>query len=132
MKHKTKFLLLPLLAVIVISTACVKEEGVGGNCTLTGKVYAKDYNGSGVLVSEYYAADERVFIVYGKDAVYSDEFRTSYDGTYQFENLFPGTYTLFVYSKCDSCDAPESAVMDTIEFTGNKEKIVVDDLVIRK
>lgn len=132
MKKKSIQVWLPLAVIAAILTSCVKEEGVGGNCTLTGKVYAMDYNGSGVLVSEYYAPDERVFIIYGNDVIYSDEFRTNYDGSFRFENLFPGTYKVFAYSECDSCDAPDVPVMDTITFSGNKESLISRDLVIIK
>lgn len=123
-----------IIAVFALASlaSCQKEEGIGGGNTLTGRVFVQDYNGAGVLQAEYYGPDERVFLVFGDDPVYSEEMRTHYDGTFRFENLYPGTYTVYAYSECDSCDAPEVPVMATVEFTGNKEEITTTDLVVRR
>jgi hypothetical protein len=120
------------LACGSILLSCQKEEGFGGNNTLTGKVYVQDYNSGGVLQSEYYGPDERVFLVFGDDPVYSEEMRTHYDGTFRFDFLYPGKYTVFAYSECDTCAAPDVPVMATVEFTNNKEVITTGDLVVRR
>ena len=100
--------------------------------TLVGKVYVQDYNGAGQLVDEYYAPDERVFIIYGQDTVYGDEMRTHFDGTFRFQHLYKGDYRVFAYSECDTCSAPEVPVMVSATFTKNQETITTADIVIRK
>jgi hypothetical protein len=120
------------LAICLGGSACEKFEGEGGSCTLIGKVYVRNYNGTGQLVDEYYAPDERVFIVYGEDSIYSDEMRTNYDGSFRFSHLYKGDYTVFAYSDCDTCDAPEGPVMASVTFTKNKETLYTADIEIRK
>jgi hypothetical protein len=121
-----------LLALALGTSACEKFEGEGGTCTLVGKVYVQDYNGAGQLVDEYYAPDERVFIIYGQDTVYGDEMRTHFDGTFRFQHLYKGDYRVFAYSECDTCSAPEVPVMVSATFTKNQETITTADIVIRK
>ena len=51
----------------------------------------------------YYHADEEVYIIYGdEDNYYDDSYETSFDGSFRFENLRKGTYTVFIYSDCES------------------------------
>lgn len=124
-----------LLAVsaALLLNSCAKPEGEGGTSTIQGKVYAYDYNGSGVLQGEFYAADEDVFIIYGdEDNYYDDSFKTSFDGSFRFQYLRPGTYTIFVYSDCISCPSGTEALTQTVEITGNNQDIILDDFEIRK
>ena len=120
-------------AAMLLISSCAKPEGEGGTSTIQGKVYAYDYNGSGVLQEEFYAADENVYIIYGdEDNYYDDRYETSFDGSYRFQYLRPGTYTVFVYSDCVSCPSGIEAISQTVEITGNNEDIILDDLEIRK
>ncbi len=97
----------PYIALSIVCLAlfggCTKEPGLGGTCTLTGRVWAEERNNAGTLLRAYWLADERVYIVYGESPVYNDDMRTHYDGTYRFEDLRPGRYTVFCYSDCDTC-----------------------------
>ena len=112
---------------------CSKPEGEGGTSTIQGKVYAYDYNGSGILQGEFYAADEDVFIIYGdEDNYYDDSYNTSFDGSFRFQYLRPGIYTVFVYSDCISCPSGTEAISQTVEITGNNQDIILDDFEIRK
>ena len=91
-----------LFIIVFISglLSCTKEEGEGGNSTISGKVYVYNYNVELTnLRWEDYAPDIDVFIIYGNDTVYSDNFKTNYDGSYRFRYLQQGTYTVFAYSK---------------------------------
>lgn len=53
------------------------------------------------LVWEYtdFAHDHEVFILYGEDEYFSDRIRTSYDGYFEFPDLIPGNYLVFLYSE---------------------------------
>lgn len=116
-----------------VFTGCSKPEGEGGTSAVYGKVYAYNYNGSGVLVDEYYLADEDVFIIYGEgDNYYDDSYKTSFDGSFRFQYLTKGTYTVFVYSDCDTCPSGIEEISQTFEITGNNEDVVLDDFEVRK
>ena len=121
-----------MVLLLLSTSACQKEAGFGGTCTLLGKLKIQDFNSQGNLVSEYYAYDERVFIIYGDDVVYNDEFRTHHDGTFRFEHLYKGDYTVFAYSKCDTCASPEVPVMATVTFTKEKEEVILADILVRR
>lgn len=123
-----------LLGGVALGLAsCSQEAGLGGLAAVQGRVYVKDYyDGTNTLKSEYYAQDERVYIMFGDSPVPNDDVRTSYDGTYRFERLTEGSYTLYVYSECDSCASGLEAVKTTFEVTSRKEEVALPDIVIRK
>jgi hypothetical protein len=116
---------------ILFFTACNKEPGEGGTSSITGKVLVVNLNGSGDTISQYYGMDQDVYIIYGEDTeTYGDKFSTSLDGSFAFNYLTPGTYTIFAYSKCDICDSGQNAVSRTVEITDKKQTIAMDDLII--
>lgn len=95
---------LGLLAIACLSlVACKKFEGEGGKASITGKVAVMEklYTGSTWTDTAYYdGATEDVYIVYGEnETAYSDKVECSYDGTFKFDYLQPGKYTVFAYSK---------------------------------
>jgi len=91
-----------------------------------------NFNSSGQLVGQYYAQEEHVYIIYGDASYFGDDIKTSYDGTYQFDYLQKGSYTIFAYSKCDTCDAGQEPVMMTANISKNHSTVILDDLVIKK
>ena len=128
---KTK-ILLALTVVAVSAFSCKKGPGQGGTSTIKGKIYAMNYNGSGQLQGEYYAAEERVYLVFGDNDFYGLDTRTSYDGTYEFPYLLKGSYTVFAYSNCDTCDSGTVEVKLETEVTENHSTVELPDIVIKK
>lgn len=123
------------LGVITGLTACKQEEGFGGTSSVSGKVYVLDYNTELTdLMGQYYATDEDVFIMFGDDVVYADKTSTSFDGTYRFDNLKKGTYTVYAYSKdtTGNPDVDEFAVQQSFEITSNRQDVVLPDITIVK
>ena len=126
---KKLFLFLIPLAVI----ACSKAPGVGGSSSISGTVMVVDIV-VGNPVDTTYAAGEDVFLLYGTDTIkpYDDSFETSWNGTYKFEYLRRGTYSVFVYSD----DYPNSnenlPLFSTIEVAKNGTDYKLDDIVIYK
>lgn len=63
-----------------------------------------------------------------------DEFvRTSFDGSFEFRYLRPGSYRVFVYSKDVSGSVsvpPTFEVMQTVEITDKKQIIELPDFEI--
>lgn len=113
-------------------SSCEKEEGKGGNSTIYGKIYVKDYNSSfTVLQDEYYAQDEKVYIIYGDDKTYGDDVSTNYNGTYEFKYLRPGTYHIFAYSKDSTLQTlADIPIIVDVEITEKNQKVEVPDIVI--
>jgi len=120
-----------LVAVAVLS--CNKEAGRGGTSSIYGKVHVYNITGLGDTTSEFDGMDEDVFIIYGdKDQTYDDKFACSHDGSFRFDYLTPGTYTLFAYSRCDTCDDGMQPVFKTVEITEKKTEYPVSDINILK
>jgi len=121
-----------LFLVLSMVMGCTKPEGTGGTSTISGKVYAFNYNNAGVLQGEYYLSGENVYIIYGSgDNFYDDSYKTSFDGSFRFQYLRQGTYTVFVYSNCDTCSSGTEAISRTVEITSNNQDLVLDDFQIR-
>ena len=136
MKHTPAFLLIPTLAFALLClTSCEKEEGKGGTSSITGRVVVRQYNNNfTLLVEQYDATDEDVFIVYGDDEVYGDKTTTHYDGKFRFDYLREGTYTVFAYSE-DSAGYPsqrEIPVMSRVTISGKNQNITVPEIIILK
>ena len=126
-----KILLFACLLLSIIS--CTKEADLGGQATIEGKVFVLDYNAEMTnKLGEYYGPDIEVFIIYGDDKVYSDDFDTNYDGTYVFNHLRAGKYTVFAYSKDTTADLDKAIypIFKTVEITEKKEHIILEDIVI--
>lgn len=121
---------------IIFLTSCSKEEGQGGTSVITGKVFVQLYDDANynVLIGQYYAPEEDVYIIYGDEEIYNDRFRTNYDGSFRFEYLRKGKYTVFAYSEVPESIDPSGvkAIMKVVEITDNDQHIRVEDIVIKK
>ncbi len=81
---------------LVVVDKCDYDDGYA---TITGKIYVYDFNAERLtLLQEYYGPDEDVYIVYADDPFYFDHVKTYYDGTFRFEKLVKGTYTIYALS----------------------------------
>lgn len=123
---------LSIFSAFVIISACKKGAGEGGTSTIRGKVYVMNYNTAGQFVGEFYAQEEDVYIIYGDAAYFGNDVKTSYDGTYEFPYLRKGSYTIFAYSRCDTCASDQEPVMITTEISENHSEVILPDLVINK
>ena len=116
----------------------IKEDAKGFS-TISGRVKAKIYDnnpidGSWVFVKEYYVAKERVYLIYGNDDIYTDDFRTDPNGYYQFQGLRKDNYTLFAYSVDTTQSAPgnivELPVEVGVEITIDNQELTAPNIVI--
>ncbi len=124
-------LFLSALFTVTFFIGCNKEPGEGGTSSITGKVFVVNLDNSGDTVNTYYGMDKDVYVIYGEDSqTYSDKFSTSLDGSFAFHHLTPGKYTVFAYSKCNTCPGEQDVVKQTIEITEKKQELVIEDLVI--
>lgn len=127
---KKKLVLFFSLCTLLMS--CRKIEGQGGSSEIVGKVFIQDRNIDGEAVGDKYAAqDERVYLIYGPDGtIYDDDFRTSFDGSYRFQFLTNGTYRIFAYQECPSCEKNDDPVIQTVEINSRNQTVVVPDIVL--
>ena len=128
MRTSLKFLFITVLVLSIIG--CRKEAGEGGNSSIIGKVKTMEYS-NGWLVEEYYTPEVRVYIMYGNNTIYDDDMRTHFDGSYQFDFLYPGSYTVYTYSECDTCASGTEVKMATVEITDKDQVVEVPDIVIK-
>ena len=122
-----------LFAIVLLSTiGCNKEAGIGGSSTISGTVMGGVYNPPTDVTTYTALADERIFIIYGEDQTqpYDDSFRSSWNGTFRFDYLKKGTYTIFGYQHCESCgeNGPDEVVFATVVIDKNGTNIDLGDL----
>ena len=130
---KLKLFSAALIACSFAFLGCKKVEGPGGSSTIKGKVFIQKYSTSGNLISEYFAQDEDVYLIYGNtDTFYDDDVKTSYDGTFEFNYLQKGDYKVFVYSDCSTCPSGKEVIIESINISGRKSTKDVGTITIRK
>ena len=132
---KTKFVSGFLFIIVLLFSACEKGPGEGGTSTIKGKVIVREYNGDFTILRDVYpGAKEDVYIIYGDDEVYGDKFETSYDGTYEFDYLTEGNYTVFAYSKdtTNRITSEKIAIIREVEITDKNQVVEVPDIIIAK
>lgn len=135
----TNFFKLVIATIVTFSaTSCEKPAGPGGRATITGRVYARDFdNTQRYKMSEGYSAGERVYIMYGNSNTIGDDVRTSADGTFEFRYLNKGHYKIFVNSldtaqKLKGNDS-EKPIFREVDITDNKQVVSIqEDIIINK
>ena len=122
--------------ILVTSASCEKPPGPGGNATITGRVFAHDFdNTQRYDLFQSYAAGERVYIMYGNENIVGDDVRTSADGTFEFRYLTKGHYKIFVNSLDTSVKGHKGVdktnpIIKEVDITGKDQKVSVGDIVI--
>ena len=133
-------ILIFMTLTVTFLSGCKKDAGEGGTSTIKGKVLVYDFDASfQAVVDTYPAIDQDVFIIYGDDhSTYDENYKTSFDGTFEFKFLQKGKYKLFAYSK-DSTGAvsgnlnsnsPDVAKFAEIEITANGSVVTTPDIII--
>ena len=124
-----------LITVSLLFTSCKKVEGKGGLATIKGFVYKQKYNSLGNPINggRYASADQDIFLIYGEeDNFYDDDIKSSYDGSFEFNYLQKGKYTLFVYEDCSTCQSGKIEKIYPIEITERKQVIDLDTIEVKK
>lgn len=124
------------VGLMALFSACKKTEGEGGSGSIKGVIYVKNYNTQQTsLLNSYLGAKEDVYIIYGdEDNIIDDKVEASFDGTFEFKYLRPGTYTVFAYS--DKYDIATGTTGDEpIKFTvevKKKKTTELDTIVVKR
>lgn len=71
-----------------------------------------------------YAQEQEVYLVYGKHLYYDERIRTGYDGYFEFRNLIPGDYMVYVYS--EDVTGGTQDIEETRQATIEEEGDIVD------
>lgn len=139
MLNSKLILKLLMLAVLCVPFAsCEKPAGPGGKASVTGKVWANDWeNTQQRVLSRGYSAGERVYIIYGNETEIGDDVRTGPDGSFSFKFLTKGHYKVFVNSLDTTIVGwkgldTEKPVMQEFDITGANQKVTLQDFVINK
>lgn len=118
---------------LLMFNSCAKEEGPGGKATITGKLKVLNYNSTfTTLLDEYYAPGKNVYIMYGDHTFADDNVDTGPDGTFTFEFLREGKYTIYAVSKDknDPTFTGTISMQTTVEITDKKQVLDIGDLVV--
>ena len=124
-----------LIVVFASFVSCKKEPGEGGFASIEGKVLLKNYDATyTILQSEYYAAGETVYIIYGNGTEIGNTVKTSYDGSFKFNYLNKGNYKIYVLGEDPTKPYLSEPKEELVEVTisEKKQKIILDDFVIIK
>jgi hypothetical protein len=98
-KIRSILMLLTVSLIATIISSCEKPPGPGGKAVIKGKVWAVDYDNTFYRpITEGYAVDERVYIIYGNGTTPNDDVRTGPDGSFEFRFLNKGHYRVYVNS----------------------------------
>src|ERR1051325_3619038 len=124
-------LFFPFLSLIIAFSSCKKGPGQGGRATIKGKVYTVNYNSAmtAALDSGYLGA-QKVYIIYGDEAVVGDNVDTDNNGSFEFPYLRKGKYTVYTYSKTQP-NHLDSAVVQQVDISGGKDVKELPDFKIK-
>mgnify|MGYP006186978557 FL=1 len=130
---KNVLLLFISILVFSASTSCKKVEGTGGGATIKGIIQEQKYNALGNIIAEYPGSDLDVYLIYGtSDQFYDDDVKTSYDGSFVFNYLQKGTYTIFVYEDDATQPSGKNVVKQTFEITEKGQEVDLGTINTRK
>jgi hypothetical protein len=118
-----------LTVTIFILSGCAKYEGTGGKSSINGKIVLNQrlyVNGALTDSVTLSGAKEDVYIVYGDGVVgFDDKVECSHDGTFKFDYLQPGTYTIFAYSELFHA-GPNPTNNDDDYYTNEAVKVTIE------
>ena len=121
------------ILTLSLTNSCKKVEGPGGGAVIKGVIQEQKYNALGNVIAEYPAANQSVYLIYGTtDQFYDDDVKTSYDGSFVFNYLQKGTYTVFVYEDNANVPSGKSVVKETFEITDKGEVKDLGTINIKK
>lgn len=101
------------------------------NITVDISNQGKDNTTEDTTFTEGPIVDNRVYLIYGDDAFYSEDTRSDAEGNYQFRNLNRGDYTVFAYS-IDTLNPDDEpvAVMHSVIINERKEIVQAPGIFI--
>ena len=78
----------------------VKDYVTEGRVRVTGRLFVYDYNSDLTQLKDtFYGANRYVYFALKNDETYIDRVKTNPEGYFVFDNLLPGDYEVYAYSK---------------------------------
>ena len=116
--------------VVDAGTIKIADNKVVGFAKIRGKV--KEINTQNN--TQYYVAEQRVYIVYDNEINYRTSIKTNFNGEYEFSDLPTGTYTIYAYSVDVNNQYPSNQyeVKQVINITSPNQVYEAPDIVIYK
>jgi hypothetical protein len=129
---KKQFLFfLKMACVLLFTVSCKKGPGIGGEASIKGKVTGMLYDKNfAVKLNSGNVGNWIVNIIYGDDVAIDANQRTSYDGSFEFQYLREGHYTVFTYSRSHKTNSVDSAIILGVDITGKKQVLDLPDIQI--
>jgi hypothetical protein len=125
-----------ILGLALLTGSCKKPAGEGGNSSIRGNVWVKDYNKSLTIIQyEYTGVDVEVYIIYGDDTTYGEKVNTNGDGEFEFKYLRKGNYKIYAISNeriGNTNDSKEVAVVVDASISSKKQVVDVGQIVIKQ
>ncbi len=129
--------LLFVFFTITILSACKKEEGEGGLASVRGSIQTDiRLVPSNPVTFQYSRAgvDEEVYIIYGDNVGPDDRVWTNYKGEFEFRNLRPGDYKIYVYSRDTTGSAQVNAdrmpIVKEFKIEERKDEVNLGTIII--
>jgi len=112
------------ICLIIFSLfACERDEGFGGNSSVSGSITIKEYNNDmSILLNEYAGSDQNVYLIFGDNTSVGEDVETSYNGNFSFNYLTPGDYEVFYYSEDTAADSGHEEIAFSKTFTLSKKE----------
>ncbi len=122
-----------LLFLALAMASCKKEPGVGGDASIKGQVWARDFNSNfTAFIGEYPAEDVYVYLAYGNKDGYDKRIKTDYNGYFHFDYLYKGDYKVYVYSLDSTLTDLNNqvAVVNNVTIQERKEEVDLKRITI--
>ena len=108
-----------------------------GAATIRGVVREIKYDKASVwpnLVIDYidFAYEQEIYLTYGHHTFYDKRIRTQYDGSFEFSNLIPGKYLIFLYSDDVKRETDRIPVTREVIITEMDELVDIGEITIEK
>lgn len=135
--NRSLLLLITVVLVTALLPSCRKDPGEGGTASIRGKIMRQVrvvLTNPATVAYSVHAADQDVFIIYGDNISPDDRAWTNYKGEFEFRNLRPGNYTVYVYSRDTTgqvgVDPRRMPVRKDVEISKKGERVDLGTLTI--
>lgn len=108
-----------------------------GSAVIRGVVKEIAYDGDSRwpnLVKEYedFAYEHEVYLTYGNHSYYDNRNRTQHDGSFEFSNLIPGNYLIFLYSDDVTRETDKVVIKREVVITEMDQVVDLGEITIEK
>ncbi|HDR67522.1 MAG TPA: hypothetical protein ENN61_00570 [Bacteroidaceae bacterium] len=108
-----------------------------GDATIRGVVKLINYKNESqwpnlVIKDISFAQEQEVYLIYGNHTFYDERIRTQYDGTFEFNNLIPGDYKIFLYSEDVTGGTEMITIMRYATITEREQVVDLGEITIEK